>query len=517
MFSPHPVETSVLLFRAIWEGGWRTYAHFADIVALDVLDSMVTQDPEQPGVSRTFFERVKSAYAIPADVKKIDIGGGMIHGQARDFRGDRSRKILLSHVARRYTDDEKEIGSGATFGAVDILIPGNQDYTLRAAHDFLRSYFPNVPSHQLRILLNAPLVTFNPQSIVIKAGETNRDIYLILTGTVEMIEVGSGVHNVMRAGSLAGEISGLLGKPSRETYRAENFVQALRLPCDLYMQFMNGNRVLAEISQLQAHREFLRRTPLFGEGLSDPTLNRVAAAVGRISLSASETFDPKGLGLVMIQRGEAERRFAEEVYGLLAPGDFIGEETVLFGTPSMYSISANTALELIAIPAEALRSIPVVRWKLLETHERHLRLFSESTRLRQRMSSLAGECALDVQRMDNQHVALIANAVALLAAIEAGKGRETVLETFRSMAAFASYHFAEEESLLRLYAYPDLERHATLHRRLLAVAGQFQARLSDGELPTAAEAETWLRAWVIAHIHAEDKKYSGFLNSKHVY
>jgi hemerythrin len=332
-----------------------------------------------------------------------------------------------------------------------------------------------------------------------------------------MIEVGSGVHNVMRAGSLAGEISGLLGTPSRETYRAENFVQALRLPCDLYMEFMNGNRMLAEVTRVQEHREFLRRTPLFGEGLADPTLNRVAAAVGRICLAASEVFDPKGLGLVMIQSGQAERRFAEEVYGLLAPGDFIGEETVLFDTPSMYSISAKTAVEVIAIPAEALRSIPAVRWKLLEAHERHLRLFSESTHLRQRMSNLAGECAVDVQRMDNQHVSLLAAAVALLAAIEAGKGREMVLETFQSMVAFASYHFAEEESLLRLYAYPNLEQHAAIHRRLLKVAEQFQARLSDGALPTAAEAEAWLKAWVISHIHDEDKKYSGFLNSKHVY
>ncbi|MBI2318223.1 MAG: bacteriohemerythrin [Betaproteobacteria bacterium] len=510
LFSPHPVETSVFLFRAIWEGGWRTYAHFADIVALDVLDSMVTDD-------RTFFERVKSDYAIPADVKKIDIGGGLIHGQAKDFRGDRSRKILLSHLARRYTNEEKEIGSGATFGAVDILIPGNQDYMLRAAHEFLRSYFPDAPRHQLLILLNAPLVTFNPQSIVIKAGEANRDIYLILTGTVEMIEAGSGVHVLVHAGSLVGEISGLRGTPSAETYRAENFVQALRLPCDLYLEFISNNCLLAGITRLQAQREFLRRAPLFGEGMADPALNRVAAAARSFSLAAAETFDPKGVGLVMIRSGEAERRFAEEVHETLAPGDFIGEETVLFDAPSRYSMRAKTAVEAIAVPSEVLRPIPVVRWKLIETHERHLRRFAETTGLRQRLAGLAGECGVKVQRMDNQHVSLLASAVALLAVIEADKGRELVLETLRAMIAFARYHFDQEEALLKMYGFPDLERHAAIHRRLLAQAAQFQDRIGAGASISAAEAEAWLKGWIIEHIRVEDAKYSAFLNSKNIF
>ncbi len=37
LLSPHPVETSLFLFRSLWETGYRSYAHFADIVSLDVL------------------------------------------------------------------------------------------------------------------------------------------------------------------------------------------------------------------------------------------------------------------------------------------------------------------------------------------------------------------------------------------------------------------------------------------------------------------------------------------------
>ena len=77
VFSPHPVETTLFLFRAMWEGGYRTYAHFADICRLELLKSFVTDDPAAPGISAARYQRTVADYAIPADIKKIDIGGGL--------------------------------------------------------------------------------------------------------------------------------------------------------------------------------------------------------------------------------------------------------------------------------------------------------------------------------------------------------------------------------------------------------------------------------------------------------
>ena len=36
--SPHPMETTVLFFRTQWGGGYKTYAHLADIASFDVMD-----------------------------------------------------------------------------------------------------------------------------------------------------------------------------------------------------------------------------------------------------------------------------------------------------------------------------------------------------------------------------------------------------------------------------------------------------------------------------------------------
>jgi len=99
VFSPHPVETNIFIFRALWGDGYRTYAHFADIVSMDVLKGMVTDQRDAPGLDQSAFERIRSTYLLPVDLKKIDIGGGMIHGDAKDFRRDSSTRILLAHRA----------------------------------------------------------------------------------------------------------------------------------------------------------------------------------------------------------------------------------------------------------------------------------------------------------------------------------------------------------------------------------------------------------------------------------
>ncbi len=163
LFSPHPVETSIFLFRALGSDGYKSYAHFADIAAFNVLEGMIADDSESDGISRSFFKRVSREYLTPADVKKIDVGGGLIHGDPEDFRKDSSEKIILSHRATEFSTREKEIGSGAPFGTTDVLIPAIQDYAWKSAFEFLGLYFPSVAHHQIRVLLNNEVVEFNPE------------------------------------------------------------------------------------------------------------------------------------------------------------------------------------------------------------------------------------------------------------------------------------------------------------------------------------------------------------------
>ena len=143
-YSPHPVETTIFTFRALWGDGYRTYAHLADIASLDVLRDMVTDRDEAPGINQAAFDRFRSAYLVAADVKKVDVGGGLIHGNAKDFRDDASTRILLAHRAGELMPEEKEIGSSAVFGSVDVLVAGQSDFMRHHAFYYLASHLPGV-------------------------------------------------------------------------------------------------------------------------------------------------------------------------------------------------------------------------------------------------------------------------------------------------------------------------------------------------------------------------------------
>ena len=52
VYSPHPVETNILFFRTLWEDGYATYAHLADVTSHDVLKKMLQENKKKPGISR---------------------------------------------------------------------------------------------------------------------------------------------------------------------------------------------------------------------------------------------------------------------------------------------------------------------------------------------------------------------------------------------------------------------------------------------------------------------------------
>jgi hemerythrin len=377
LLSPHPVETSVFRFRTPWEDGYRSYAHMADIVSLDVLSDMVTDDDSQPGISRDMLAEVRAEYLVPADVKKLDIGGGLIHGCAEDFRGDSSGKIILAHTALPLTKQQKSIGSGAPFGTVDVLIPSYQEYRLRSAHGYLAAYFVGVPEHQIHILLNHPVETFNPESILLREGSTCEAIHLILTGLVETIEPDSDRGAILSAGAMVGETYALSSEPVLETFRAVSFVRALRIPAALYRTFVEHNALTERISRLSTLRNFFNRTWLFGESLSDLVETRVAEAARPMGLAAGEEIDVTGEDAVfLVNVGQVDRIVDGKVVEYIGIGEPFNESEVLCGTPTVGRLMASLRTELLMVPGPILRDIPVVRWKLLELHQRRLRTFS---------------------------------------------------------------------------------------------------------------------------------------------
>ncbi len=526
MFSPHPVETSILFFRTLWEDGYRTYAHFADIVSFKVLKRMITDDPSKIGISQEYFDRIKKEYFTKAHIKKLDVGGGLIHGDAEDFKDDPSDKLILSHTPSDLTNMQKEIGSGAPFGMVDVLIETSQNYQHMYALEFLQSYFPTAPVHELKILLNNRLVTFNPESILLKDGVVNEEIYLILTGNIELIQSELGMHNILSAGALIGEMSGLYRAPSMGTYRAMNFVQALRLPRSLYFNFVKRNRLYANIRRLQENREFLQKTWLFGEVVSYPIQNKLAQAMRFRNYGAGQIF-PREIhsSIFVVKEGKLERYIDEDVFETLIPGNFFGEECVLFSTTSLFQVRAIESTEFYQIPGNVLLDIPVIRWKLFETFQKRMRLILNPELTGAPPFRWREEYSINIQEMDKQHNEIFIRANNVYNAIESGKEKPVLEETLELLVRYLEFHSTDEEALMKQHHYPDHEAHGKKHKLMLKdilhIQKQLKATCPQSPPGTCFEFNKifldFFRNWIISDILTEDRKYAHFLNKKGVF
>lgn len=370
LFSPHPVETNVFIFRAPWENGYRSYGHFSDIVSLDRLSQMVAA-PDRSGISRRFHDKVVFDYGTPTDIKKLDVGGGLIHGSAEDFRDDASSRIIFAHLGRPLARSEKDIGSEAPFGTVDVLIRANQDYLRRDAHAFLRGYFPRIPDYELGSLLNSPVVVCTPGTVLLGEGDTVTSVHLILTGMVEMTDAASTVAGQLSAGGIIGEVAGIEGCLAGATYRASSTVRALKVGVGVYRDFVRRNGLLGEVMAVDERRNFLRSTSLCAEALSETTLTRLAKGMPEACFTAGQTIDNQG-ALVLVKSGRAELVLGSDAVEVLGRGDFFGEESALFDRPGVFRARALEPIEVCLCSPELVGDVPALRWKLLEIFERRM-------------------------------------------------------------------------------------------------------------------------------------------------
>lgn len=238
LFSPHPVETTVFHFRVSdGQGGWKSYAHLADISSFEVLDAMVQDDPTKPGLASADVQTVKEMYLLPADLKKLDIGGGMIHGHALDFRNDSSGELLLSHTGRMLTAEERRVGRRPEFGETSILVPA---FSTASVSDW--SPGP-LPSRELAIR-----ALFHPQAVSDRLVQRLADaaqehplaagqalvppppgLLCVVRGTV-CITYGTVYTDRVSAGGFFGEEDVLLGARAPFHAWAETAGQLLVLP-----------------------------------------------------------------------------------------------------------------------------------------------------------------------------------------------------------------------------------------------------------------------------------------------
>jgi hemerythrin len=121
-------------------------------------------------------------------------------------------------------------------------------------------------------------------------------------------------------------------------------------------------------------RSFLENSWLFGEMVSSPVQNALLRELEIEERRAGEWVTPEGSpALILVNKGEIEVSVGEQPIATIGTGGVFGSEIVVFGKARKFRGKTTKRSILWRVPADALSSIPVVQWKLLEIYEQRLR------------------------------------------------------------------------------------------------------------------------------------------------
>lgn len=517
VFSPHPVETNMFIFRTFWKNGYKSYAHYADTTSLDVLEKMITQNSEEIGISQYFYNKTKKTYLEYADIKKIDIGGGMIHGDAKDFKDDNTKKIILAHSSKEYNDEEKEIGSSAAFGTLNVLIKSKQSYDSQNAFKYLSSYHSDLPTSILNTFLNLEIETINPGTIFLKKGQKVKNIFILLSGVAESIYSDKKIVSSLTAGSMIGKMNGIFKFISDETVRAISYIKVLKIPTKMFINAVKSYGLYPQIEGKMDKVFFLKQNILFNEDISNPVLEKIATNMNLEFYKKGTIFSlDNRRKLYLIDNGTIHMKLGNRVANTLEKGDFFGEEYAIFKLPGIYSCIAQEDISVYSIEGSILEDIPIIRWKIFESIKK-----KEKTLLHCEGKYIWNErFKINVQSMDIEHERIffmINNIYALANMSDIEEKRDDLISLTNSLIEYIKQHLENEEKLLQMYQYPICEKHIESHNEFKDRLYRFLNEIEENKKFDSNKIVTIIFDWFVIHIEFEDKKFGKYLNEKGIY
>lgn len=120
------------------------------------------------------------------------------------------------------------------------------------------------------------------------------------------------------------------------------------------------------------------------------------------------------------------------------------------------------------------------------------------------------ELSVGIQEIDEQHKVLVSIINRLYETIIKQTDREEIGYIMNELAQYTVVHFAVEESLMRIFDYPNYEEHKQHHEELTNQVIQLTEKVQHGKFSSSMELLSFLKNWLTRHILIEDKKYSTF-------
>jgi len=354
--SPHPVENTIFQFRTLYIDGYISYGHYMDMLSFEDLESFKLDDD--------LYKNILDTYKEPLTLKKVDIGGGMIHGKYDNFKDDRSKKVVYAHYEHNNTYD------GVSYGDVDVLIEATRDLNYDLVRKYILINFPTLTESMINIFLNFEIVEFEPNFTICNEGDISNYNYLILNGKVKVVDNILNHNNILTPGVIIGEHITQMHHLSHFSITTQNYIKALKIPVSFFDNFLEKHNLSKDIKDKMLNISILYKTELFEDEITYSKLSKIVDTLKSHSYKKDQSINLDTKKVYIIISGKVDVYSKDKVVQTLRSSNHFGGITSVLKISNDFSFKSKSELLLYSVDADILRDIPIIRWKILEYYEK---------------------------------------------------------------------------------------------------------------------------------------------------
>jgi len=119
-----------------------------------------------------------------------------------------------------------------------------------------------------------------------------------------------------------------------------------------------------------------------------------------------------------------------------------------------------------------------------------------------------------VDDMDDEHAKIFDYCNDIHLKVKNGARQEEALPILKDLAEYTTYHFAEEERMMKAHAYPEFDKQKRAHTALLTNVADTIENIENGVKVNMIAVIVFLTEWLKGHILGEDIKYGKYFQDR---
>ena len=122
--------------------------------------------------------------------------------------------------------------------------------------------------------------------------------------------------------------------------------------------------------------------------------------------------------------------------------------------------------------------------------------------------------SVGIQKIDEQHKKFFSITNLLFDSMRGAQDREVIGSVLKELQQYVVYHFKAEESLMKMYNYPNMNAHKQEHDGAIHIVNKLVLDYERGIQTVDIELLKFLSDWIQSHILQVDRKYIPYVRGK---